>query len=150
MQRMNEKRIGAKEFAMLRNFRGWGQPDRAVEQMLTGEPYPIKACWIQTTNILGGQAANTRMHYDALKKMDFNVVVDLFPNPTIMAVADLILPAASIAEISAIGKPVALEASADERDVLGLISITTTRPVLGLCANCIFVPPMTCMASTIS
>jgi len=98
VKRMNEKRIGAQEFALLRNFRGWGQPDRAVEQMLSGQPYPIKACWIQTTNMLGGQAANTRMHYEALKKMEFNVVVDLFPNPTIMAVADVILPAASIAE----------------------------------------------------
>ena len=95
---MNEKRIGAQEFALLRNFRGWGQPDRAVEQMLSGEPYPIKACWIQTTNMLGGQAADTKLHYEALKNMEFNVVVDTFPNPTTMAVADLILPAASIAE----------------------------------------------------
>lgn len=98
VQRMNEKRIGAKEFALLKNFRGWGQPDRAVEQMLSGDPYPTKACWIQTTNMLGGQAADTMMHYEALKRMEFNVVVDTFPNPTIMAVADLILPAASIAE----------------------------------------------------
>ena len=30
--------------------------------------------------------------------MEFNVVVDTFPNPTTMAVADLILPAATIAE----------------------------------------------------
>jgi len=98
VRRLNEKRIGAAEFAMLRNFRGWAQPDRTVEQMLSGKPYPIKACWIQTTNMLGGQAANTRMHYDALKAMEFNVVADLFPNPTTMAVADLILPVASIAE----------------------------------------------------
>jgi anaerobic selenocysteine-containing dehydrogenase len=98
VQRMNQKRIGAQEFKLLRNFRGWAQPDRTVEQMLSDEPYPIKACWIQTTNMLGGQAANTKMHYEALKKMEFNVVVDLFPNPTSMAVADLILPAASIAE----------------------------------------------------
>ncbi|HEY5529322.1 MAG TPA: molybdopterin-dependent oxidoreductase, partial [Thermoleophilia bacterium] len=87
VRRLNEKRIGAAEFAMLRNFRGWAQPDRTVEQMLSGKPYPIKACWIQTTNMLGGQAANTRMHYDALKAMEFNVVADLFPNPTTMAVA---------------------------------------------------------------
>jgi hypothetical protein len=31
----------------------------------------------------------------------------------------------------AMGNPVAFEAKADERDVLGLISIATTRPVLG-------------------
>ena len=31
----------------------------------------------------------------------------------------------------------------------GLISMTTTRPVRGSCANCTLVPPMTSMASTI-
>ena len=98
VQRLNEKRIGAQEFAMLRNFRGWAQPDRTVEQMLSGKPYPIKACWIQTANMLGGQAANTRLHYEALQKMEFNVVVDLFHTPTTMAVADIVLPAATIAE----------------------------------------------------
>ncbi len=53
------------------------------------------------------------------------------------------MPAASIEEMSAIGNPVALEARAEERDVLGLISITTTRPVRGLWANWMLVPPIT-------
>jgi anaerobic selenocysteine-containing dehydrogenase len=48
--------------------------------------------------LLGGQAADTRLHYEALRAMEFNVVVDAFPNPTSMAVADIILPVASIAE----------------------------------------------------
>ncbi len=48
------------------------------------------------------------------------------------------------------GKPVALEARAEEREVRGLISITTTRPVLGSWANWMLVPPMTPMASTMS
>ena len=60
------------------------------------------------------------------------------------------MPPASIAEISAIGKPVAFDASAEERDVRGLISMTTTRPVLGSWANWMFVPPMTWIASTMS
>jgi len=48
------------------------------------------------------------------------------------------------------GKPVALDARAEEREVRGLISITTTRPVSGSWANWTFVPPITSMASTIS
>ncbi|OPZ22739.1 MAG: hypothetical protein BWZ10_00287 [candidate division BRC1 bacterium ADurb.BinA364] len=48
------------------------------------------------------------------------------------------------------GKPVAFEASAEERDVRGLISMTTTRPVFGSWANWMFVPPITSMASTMS
>src|SRR5660398_188371 len=48
------------------------------------------------------------------------------------------------------GKPVALDARAEEREVRGLISITTTRPVSGSWANWTFVPPITSMASTMS
>jgi len=95
---LNEKRIGCKTYPMVKGFRGWAQPDLAIEQIDTGKPYPIKAAWIQTANILGGQAARARYHYDALKKLDFVVVVDLFHNPTTMALADIILPAATFAE----------------------------------------------------
>ena len=49
------------------------------------------------------------------------------------------MPAASFAETSAMGKPVAFDARADERDVRGLISMMTTRPVFGSCANWTFV-----------
>ena len=58
-------------------------------------------------------------------------------------------PEASIADTSAIGKPVALLASAEEREVLGLISITMILPLTGSWANCTFVPPMTSTSSTI-
>lgn len=70
----------------------------AVQQMIDGNPYPIKSAWIQTSNLLGGQAADMRKHYKALMNMEFNVVVDLFHNPTTMACADLILPAATFTE----------------------------------------------------
>ena len=52
-------------------------------------------------------------------------------------------------DTSAIGNPVALDASAEERDVRGLISITMIRSVTGSWANCTFVPPITCTDSTI-
>ena len=46
------------------------------------------------------------------------------------------------AAIFAIGKPVAFEASADERDTLGFISMTMTRPVPGWTANWMLQPPV--------
>jgi hypothetical protein len=46
------------------------------------------------------------------------------------------------------GKPVAFDAKADERDVRGLISIITIRPVFGSWANCMFDPPITPIFST--
>ncbi|MNE62178.1 hypothetical protein D3C80_1574460 [compost metagenome] len=42
----------------------------------------------------------------------------------------------------AIGKPVALEARAEERDTRGFISITTMRPVSGQMPNCTLEPPV--------
>ena len=47
-----------------------------------------------------------------------------------------------MAAIFAIGKPVAFEASADERDTRGFISMTTIRPFAGLTANWMFDPPV--------
>ncbi len=41
------------------------------------------------------------------------------------------------------GNPVALEASAEEREVLGLISMTMSLSVLGSWAHCTLVPPIT-------
>ena len=49
---------------------------------------------------------------------------------------------ASLAATLAIGKPVALEASADERETRGFISMTIIRPVFGSTANCTFEPPV--------
>ena len=42
---------------------------------------------------------------------------------------------ASFVAILAIGKPVALDAKALERDTRGFISITIMRPLIGLTAN---------------
>jgi len=95
---MTEKRVGADVYPMVKNFRGWAHPDMMIEQIASGKPYPIKAAWIQTTNILGGQAARAEFHYEALKKLEFVVVVDLFHNPTTMALADIVLPAATFPE----------------------------------------------------
>ena len=98
VKRLSEKRIGTRRYPMVKGFRGWAQPDLCIDQVLTESPYPIKAAWIQTTNILGGQAADTKKHYEALKKLDFVVVTDLFLSPTSQALADLFLPAATFAE----------------------------------------------------
>ncbi len=49
---------------------------------------------------------------------------------------------ASFAAILAIGKPVAFEASAEDRDTRGFISITTSRPSAGLTANWMLQPPV--------
>src|SRR6478609_6512091 len=49
---------------------------------------------------------------------------------------------ASLAATLAIGKPVAFDARADERETRGFISMTTRRPSFGLTANWTFEPPV--------
>ncbi len=49
---------------------------------------------------------------------------------------------ASFAAILAIGKPVALDASAEERETRGFISMTIMRPVAGSIANWMLQPPV--------
>jgi anaerobic selenocysteine-containing dehydrogenase len=98
VDKLSKLRIGCSDYPMVKGFRGWAQPDMVIDQIDSGKPYPIKAAWIQTANILGGQAARAELHYTALKKLDFVVVVDLFHNPTTMALADIVLPAATFAE----------------------------------------------------
>ena len=49
---------------------------------------------------------------------------------------------ASFAAILAIGKPVAFDASAEDRDTRGFISMTTRRPVCGWTANWMLQPPV--------
>jgi len=98
VDKLNKLRIGCDRYPMVKGFRGWAQPDDVIDQIDTGKPYPVKAAWIQTANILGGQAARAKFHYTALKRPDFVVVVDLFHNPTSMALADIVLPAATFAE----------------------------------------------------
>ena len=57
-------------------------------------------------------------------------------------ISSRVYPRASRAAILAIGKPVALEASALLRETRGFISITTIRPVRGSTANWMLQPPV--------
>ena len=59
-----------------------------------------------------------------------------------LVISSSVYPTASFAAALAIGKPVAFEASAEERDTRGFISMMTMRPLAGLMANCTFEPPV--------
>src|SRR6478735_6506783 len=58
------------------------------------------------------------------------------------AISSSVYPTARRAATLAIGKPVAFDARAEERETRGFISITTMRPVAGSTANCTFEPPV--------
>jgi anaerobic selenocysteine-containing dehydrogenase len=93
----DKPRIGADRYGPFRTFIWRCQTDLTLEQIFTGEPYPIKGLWIQTCNLLGGIGLDPKKWRDALKKLDFIVAVDLFMNSTTQY-ADVVLPAATFLE----------------------------------------------------
>jgi len=95
---MSKKRIGADRYPMVKNFRAWALSDAVLEQMETSKPYPIKGLWCQTNNFLANTAQDPKRHYEAVRKLDFNVVVDTFMTPTAQAIADIVLPAGTFPE----------------------------------------------------
>ncbi|NNL75766.1 MAG: molybdopterin-dependent oxidoreductase, partial [Desulfobacterales bacterium] len=64
-------------------------------------PYPVGAAYVQCANPLLAYA-NSRQTYDALMKLDFLAVSDIFMTPT-AALADVVLPAATHFEFNDIG-----------------------------------------------
>ena len=57
-------------------------------------------------------------------------------------ISSSVKPTARSAAIFAIGKPVAFEASAEERETRGFISMMMRRPSFGFTAHCTFEPPV--------
>ena len=92
------KRIGAEEYPLIETGNPYAQPDVLLDQMESGEPYPIKAAWIQGTSIIPSSFADPERVIKLFKSLDFIVFADIFMNPGAMALADVILPAAMYPE----------------------------------------------------
>ena len=59
-----------------------------------------------------------------------------------LRISSRVYPMASLVAILAMGNPVAFDASADDRDTRGFISMTTMRPLRGWTANWMLDPPV--------
>jgi anaerobic selenocysteine-containing dehydrogenase len=94
---LDKKRIGADRYGPLNKFIWRAQTDLVLEQIFTGEPYPIRGIWIQASNPIAGIGLDPKRWVEAIKKLDFVVVVDLFHTPT-TELADIVLPAATFLE----------------------------------------------------
>jgi len=92
-----KKRIGIDDYGPIKDFRAWAQPDKALDQIFSGDPYPIKGMWIQTANPLACTGMEPQKWHEALKKLDFLACVDLFMTPT-ASLCDIVLPAATFLE----------------------------------------------------
>lgn len=90
-KRMNQKYNGCSAMAAI-------SQDMELEALETGKPYPVKMEWLQTNNPIVNMGAEPQRILPALQGTDFNVVVDLFMTPTVMACADIFLPACTFTE----------------------------------------------------
>ena len=93
-----EKRIGKQEFGLLNAGIMACSTDRWLEQLETSEPYPIKGIWIQTTNFLACTSPDPKRTLAACNKAEFIAAVELFMTPTVMALADVVLPVSTFTE----------------------------------------------------
>ena len=87
------KRLGGDRFKALNMTPyAYAHPPSLFRAILTGEPYPVKTLVVVGNNTVTC-FPNSRKIVEALKKLDFLVVQDLFMTPT-AALADVVLPAA--------------------------------------------------------
>jgi len=76
-------------------------PPLVIRAILTGQPYPVKAMVTQVSNPLLTYS-DSRQTFEALNRLDFLAVSDIFMTPT-AALADIVLPAATGFEFDDIG-----------------------------------------------
>ena len=73
-------------------------PDAALDAIETGVPHPVKFAYIFNNNPIACMVTQPKRWYEALRKLDFIVVADLFMTPTVLGLADIVLPASSYFE----------------------------------------------------
>lgn len=100
----HEKRLGSKQYPFLAGEACILQPSAhnytVWQAILTDKPYPVRAIYCQGSNMLLGYA-NGKMVRDALMRLDFLVVADLFMTDTAQ-IADIVLSAGSWMERSSV------------------------------------------------
>ena len=107
-EEQRNKRLGTHKYPLL-NF-GFliGHPDTIIEAMETGKDelgndYPVKAIWIQSQNALSCMGTDPKQTLRLLQGMEFVAAADVFMTPTILAVADVVLPVAMWPEKGGLG-----------------------------------------------
>ena len=96
------KRIGIERYPMFAvGFKNLSS-NATIEAWQRGE-VPIHAAYIVTNNFLATMGAQAEQQLEWYKQIDFIVVEDLFMTPTMMALADVVLPAATYEERDGFG-----------------------------------------------
>ncbi|MBN1547554.1 MAG: molybdopterin-dependent oxidoreductase [Syntrophaceae bacterium] len=92
---LRARRVGG-DLGMMPNYFS-AHPPSLVKAMLTSDPYPVRAAFIQGGSLLHTYT-NTREVFKAFEGLDFLAVSDLFLTPT-AELADIVLPVGTYLEI---------------------------------------------------
>lgn len=95
---INTPMIGHDRYPAMRALVMTAHPDAALDAIETGNPYPIKFGYIFNNNPIACMVTQPKRWYDAIRKLDFVVVADLFMTPTTVGCADIVLPASTFFE----------------------------------------------------
>lgn len=98
---VRQKRITVEQGLFPMSF--YALPQGLLTAILEGKPYPIRSVYVFGSNPLL-TFSNAKRVFEALSKVDFLVVTDMFMTPT-AALADVILPIATYLEFDSIVSP---------------------------------------------
>ena len=90
--------IGHDQFPGLPLVANTPHPDVVLDVLETEQPQHIEMAWLMNTNILACMPAQPKRWMEAMRKLHFVCCADLFMTPTVMALADLVVPICSSIE----------------------------------------------------
>ena len=93
-------RIGVwkEEYGLLRSGISAAHTDTMIEMLETEDPYKLSALYLQTSNFLACTSPDPKRTLAACNKFEFIAAVDMFMTPTIMALADVVMPVSCFTE----------------------------------------------------
>jgi anaerobic selenocysteine-containing dehydrogenase len=92
---VREGRLGDGKYALRTvGFGPHSMGDDILLAMETDEPYPIKMLFLCSTNTFINMGGESKRIYNAMQRVPFIVVCDIFMTPTAAGCADLVLPIA--------------------------------------------------------
>jgi anaerobic selenocysteine-containing dehydrogenase len=95
-EQYDHKMLGGDRFPLLKWNQVWADASSVWDAVNTGKPYPVKGCIDQSGDFMN--MSNPKETWEALKKLDFYLAIDLWHHPTVEN-ADIILPAAHWLEL---------------------------------------------------
>ena len=84
--------LGHDRFPALSAIVNTTHPDATLDTLETAVPFPIKFAYIFAHNPISCMVPQPKRWMEAIRKIDFVCVADVFMSPTAMACADLVLP----------------------------------------------------------